>query len=174
MSRVVAARLPLCQPSSQLKSDVSLLTSPKDIYEAFTGQLPDDLSAIYDSGNKTAFDSIVNAALVNDSTPTQLRWAVQQGMWSFNVDSPYDFLQHVKDWNFDGLAGNLTMPTWIANPDQDQFYAGQSPKVYQALRQVNDRVTLQNYTGTAGLHCCAGAYERLAMDLYGWLEEVLM
>ena len=91
-------------------------------------------------------------------------------MWSFNIDSPYDFLQHVKGWNFDGLAQNLTM--LISDLDR-QWGSGAAPKVYQALRQGNDHVTLQNYTGTVGFHCQAGAYERLAADLYGWIEGVL-
>ena len=141
-----------------------------DVYDAFTSQLPQQLNTLYQSGNRSAFDDAVNSALANSSTPTQLRWGVEQGLWSFNIDSPYEFLQHVKDWNIKNITDKLTMPIWIATGDQEQFYTGQAVEVYNAVRKHNQNVTLTNYTGSEGFHCQAGAYETLSRDMYGWLD----
>ena len=143
-----------------------------DVYEAFTSQLPDAMKTLYQSGNKTGFDKAVNAALANSSTPTQLRWGVEQGMWSFNIDSPYDFLQHVKDWNVKNITDKLTMPIWIVTGDSEQFYTGQAMQVYNAVSNYDDQSTVKNYTGIEGFHCQVRAYQTLSRDMYGWLEGV--
>ncbi len=60
--------------------------------DAFLDQLPPALMSLYKSGNKSAFDTTVTAALAGGKAPTSLRWGVEQGLWSFKVRSGYDFL----------------------------------------------------------------------------------
>lgn len=142
-----------------------------DIYAAFTAQLPTQLLQLFESGNKTEFDNTVNAALANSSTPTSLRWGVEQGEFSFNIESPFDFLSEVRDWNISAVQDKLTMPIWVASGDSEQFWAGQAEQVVQALQKYNNDVTVVNYTGVNGFHCQAGAYQTLSADLYGWLGD---
>ena len=144
-----------------------------DVYQAFTNQLPTTLQSLFTSGNKAAFDTAVNSALKNESYPTQLRWGVQQGLWSFDIESPFDFLSHVHGWNVSGELKKITKPVWIANPSDDQFYEGQAMQVYNELKATNKHITLQNYTGAYGAHCQAGSYDLLAGNLFSWIDSIL-
>lgn len=165
----------LAEQAAAVENDrlAALVLDPgvSDVYAAFTAQLPADLKALFDSGRRDEFDQEIHAVLANSSTPTQLRWGVEQGLWSFMIQSPYDFLQHVRGWNSINSTAKITIPTWIANGDNEQFYPGQSMKVASELRQNGAEVTVKNYTGTAGNHCQAGAYQTLARDLFSWLKE---
>lgn len=140
-----------------------------DVHEAFTKQLSPPLSQLYTSDNKTAFDSEVLALLANTSTPTGTRWGIQQGLWSFNIPSPYDFLEYTKPFTLENITERIQMPTWVANAGNDQFYQGQPPVVAAALPHA----TLKNFTGAAGYHVQAGANEQLNREMFAWLEDTL-
>lgn len=144
-----------------------------NVFDAFLNQLPSQLKQVFLSGNEKAFNSAVNTALANSSTPSGLRWGVEQGMWSFMIDTPYDFLDHLRGWNVSDIISNITIPTWITNADNDQFFEGQPLLVANALSKTNKHVTVQNYTGTAGNHCQSGAYETLNRDFFSWVDSVL-
>lgn len=140
-----------------------------DVHESFVKQNPPELSSLYEEGNKTAFDAAVANTVEDPNIPTGLRWGVQQGLWSFNIQSPFDFLEYTKEFTLEGITDKIQMPTWIANPEQDQFYQGEPPRVAAALSHA----TLHNFTGAAGFHVQAGANEQLNRVMFAWLEDTL-
>ena len=141
-----------------------------DVHEAFVGELSPELLPLYQPGNKTGLDNAVQEEISQPGAPTQLRWCVEQGLWSFNIPSVYDFLEYTLQFRLENVTDQIQIPTWIANAQDDQFYQGQPPRVAAAL---GDKATLVNFAGAAGYHVQSGANEQLNREMFAWLEATL-
>ena len=138
-------------------------------YTSFTDQLTPSLKKLYELGNKQKFDDTIAQLLSSPETPSGLRWGVEQGLWSFDIQSPYDFLQSVKAYTIANITNRIQMPTWIAEATDDQFYTGQPQLVKKAL---GSRATLHPFTGASGYHTQVGSTEEANRVLHIWLNEV--
>lgn len=92
---------------------ISAVALDGGIYSFFDGikdQLPGALLALYEAGDRTAFDAAVTAAL-RDTKSTGLRWGIEQGLWSFKTASPYDWLSDVeREYTLEGVVEQIQMP----------------------------------------------------------------
>lgn len=140
-----------------------------DAYSSFKSQLTPSLRKLYESGDKLKFDDTITSLLQSPDTPSGLRWGVEQGLWSFKIPSPYDFLQSVRAYSIANITDRIQMPTWIAEASDDQFYDGQPQLVKQAL---GSRATLHPFTGSAGYHTQVGAVEEANRVIHTWLNKV--
>ena len=138
-------------------------------YTSFKKQLTPSLQKLYESGNRTGFDDTITALLKDPSIPAGLRWGIEQGLWSFKIPSPYDFLQSVKAYSIANITDKIQMPTWIAEAALDQFFDGQPQLVKDAL---GDRATLHPFNGAAGYHTQVGATEEANRVVHTWLNQV--
>jgi pimeloyl-ACP methyl ester carboxylesterase len=141
-----------------------------DTFQAFFSNLPQELHKLFDSGNRTAFDSAVTAAVDSRETSTSLRWGVQQGTWSFHTHSPYDFLQMTKEYTLKGVIQKIKMPVLTLDAEFEGFFIGQSAKVKKIL---GSQATYHLFKGAAGYHCQLGAFEELNRVMFGWLHRTL-
>ncbi len=64
---------------------------------------------------------------------TQVRWGLRNGMWVFGTDSFADLIRTARDYTLDGIAHQITAPTLIMDPDNDQYLKGQPQLVEKAL-----------------------------------------
>ena len=141
-----------------------------DVFEGFS-QGFGPLMTLYNSGNKTYFDEYVNEAITfNTSADSAARWGIQQGLWSFNTHSPYDWLKMTELMTLANITDRITMPTWIGNAVNDFNFPGQAMKLQQAL---GSKATLHNFTGPASYHCEVGAFDESNRVMLEWLDEVL-
>ncbi|KAK0902265.1 hypothetical protein LTR91_019077 [Friedmanniomyces endolithicus] len=140
-------------------------------HTSFVGQLNGDptLKELYDSGQQQKFDDTVAKLLRSPRTPSGLRWRVEQGLWAFDVQGPYEFLQVTKSYSIANISGQIRMPTWIAAAANDQFFQGQPELVKHAL---GSRATLHRFDGPAGYHNQVGATEEANRVMHIWLDEV--
>ena len=141
-----------------------------DVQASFTISFPPQLLALYNSGNQSAFDAIVDAAVINNkSAPSTDRWIFDQGLWSFKTHSPYDLLQLTKPYTLINITDLIHIPVWVGNAADDTEFPGQAVQVARAL---GTKATLHNFTGPASYHCQAGAFETANVAIFGWLGEV--
>ncbi|KAF7553072.1 hypothetical protein G7Z17_g3919 [Cylindrodendrum hubeiense] len=141
-----------------------------DIYSAYTGQLPDELLSLFESGNSAAFDETINNLLDGDDMPTSLRWGVEQGLWTFHTHSPFDFLTQTKQFRLKDVVEKIKMPVFVADAEFEGFFPGQAEQVKEAL---GDKATLHTFTGVAGYHCQIGAPQEMARTMFAWLGKTL-
>lgn len=141
-----------------------------NIYDAYTGQLPPELLALFESGNETAFDDAVVALRQSGMAPTTIAWGIDQGLWTFNTHSPFDFFNQTKQFDLASVVDKIQMPVWIADAEFEGFFPGQPQRVADAL---GDRATLHKFTGVAGYHCQVGAGQELARVIFAWLNKTL-
>jgi len=100
----------------------------------------------------------------------QLRWALQNGLWVFGVQSYADVLRTVKQYTLDGVADQIVAPTLIMEGEHDTMLKGQPERVEKALTAAKTtRVTLTEAEG-AGEHTHAGALARAHQVMFDWLD----
>lgn len=142
-----------------------------DLGEAYTKSMPHGMQHLLDSGDHTKMDQAIREALKNPKAPAQMRWGIEQGVWSFNVDSPSAFMKKTKPMTLEGLENNITCPVWVGWAEHDQFFEGQPQQVKKAL---GDKAVLVKFTkeDSADHHCHVGATVLLAQRIFDWFEEV--
>ena len=145
-----------------------------NLRDSVLGQFPTQLTTLYDSGNVTEFDALLNSLRLNATTPSNFRWGVNQGLWSFNTDSPYEWLQRAGDINITQESiKSITSKVFIGSGQNDSSFPGQAPTVG---KWFGDSATFYNFTNDlgAGQHCQIGAEAYLASVSLDWLTDVFM
>jgi Prolyl oligopeptidase family len=130
------------------------------------------VKALYNSANKTAFDAVLNALRLNTTSPSSARWGVNQGLWSFDTDSPYEWLQIAGNINITQESiKNITSKVFIGSGQNDTSFPGQAPIVAEWF---GDKAYFYNFTDDvgAGQHCQIGAEGYLASVSLDWLTDI--
>jgi pimeloyl-ACP methyl ester carboxylesterase len=141
-----------------------------DFNSAFDRVLPPELASwIYE-----AKDNLANPELALFTTlSTQIRWALNNGVWAMGVDSYAELIRHTRLFTLDGIAEQITAPALIMDAENDQFLKGQPQEVELALTSsATTLVTLTEAEG-AGEHCHMGAMSRAHQTIFDWLETTL-
>lgn len=135
-------------------------------------QFPTSITALYNSGNQTAFDAVLNAVRLDATNPSSARWAINQGLWSFDTKSPYEWLQIAGNINLTQESiKNITSKVFIGSGQNDTSFPRQAPVVAQWF---GDKAYFYNFTDDvgAGQHCQIGAEGYLASVSLDWLADV--
>ncbi|KAH8681941.1 Alpha/Beta hydrolase protein [Xylariales sp. PMI_506] len=153
-------------------SAVAAIDGVTNLQAAITAQLPDALNALFASGNASAYDAVMLGLMNSPSTPTQLRWGIAQGTWSFNTTSPFEWLTRLAQITAepDTLA-NITVPTFVGEGGNDSISPGQAAIMFEALGDLGTYNLWKTELG-AGEHCQLGAESQLAQVTLDWFGDV--
>lgn len=135
-------------------------------------QFGPDAVALFRSGNQTAFNLAIEAALVSPKASTGTKWGIAQGMWSFDADTPYEWFSRTQQYTLEGVVQNISAPVYVGDAQHDQFFPGQAVALAQAL---GDRATYRNFLSAdgAGEHCSLGASVLSNQVVLDWFEDVV-
>lgn len=141
-----------------------------DFHAAFASAMPPFLFSWVEEGRD---DAALPVITMLTHVSTQVRWAMNNGVWALGADSYADLVRRSKDYTLSGVADRITAPTLILDAENDQFFRGQPQLVEKAL--VNAPTTLVTLTDAegAGEHCHMGAMSRAHQTIFDWLEETL-
>ncbi|CAK7224509.1 hypothetical protein SCUCBS95973_005541 [Sporothrix curviconia] len=136
-------------------------------------EMPSTLINLFDAGNQTYFDALIEEALNSTLLTTGERWGIQQGEWAFNTHSAFDWLHQLQDYNMTTLAANISTPTFVADAENDIFFPGQGRLLADLLRP--GLATYHFFSGAsgAGAHCSLGAQLLENEVVFGWFDEVV-
>jgi len=103
---------------------------------------------------------------------TGIRWAVENGMFTFQVGSIWDLIEATESWSLEGVANKITCPTLVCDAEGDHFFAGQPKMLYEALTCPK---TLLRFTADEGAeeHCQFGALLLSNHRVFEWLDTTL-
>jgi pimeloyl-ACP methyl ester carboxylesterase len=103
---------------------------------------------------------------------TGIRWAIENGMFTFRVGSIWDLIKATECWSLEGVAHGITCPTLVCEADGDHFFAGQPKMLYEALTCPK---TLLRCTADDGAeeHCQFGALLLFNHRVLSWLDATL-
>ena len=134
------------------------------LYGMFSQELLEKAEADPESFNREVRE------LMKNSTGT--RWFMNNGMYTFGVDTPAEFLILSKKYNMEGIANRIQCHTLIVDTEDDIFSAGQAEKLYKQLQCPKDFLVFTREQA-AQAHCQSSALAISAEKVFNWLDEVM-
>jgi len=142
-----------------------------DVAASWRANLPPQLLALLDAGDQENFDAFMAIGL-QSATPRQrqvMRWRAKP---YGTGDSAYAVFKAVEQYRLGDLVSRIRTPIMITDPDGEQFWPGQSRRLYHALPGPKVLVPFTRAEG-ADLHCEPMARSLLEQRMFDWLDEVL-
>ena len=108
----------------------------------------------------------------NTSTPTQIRWLVDQSLFAFDTSSPYDWLTQLGEYTVDKeMLQNITAKVFVGAGQDDSSTPGQAEQMANWLGKKATYNLWFTDLG-AGEHCQLGAESQLGQVTADWLADV--
>ncbi|KAE9375811.1 alpha/beta-hydrolase [Stipitochalara longipes BDJ] len=141
-------------------------------FVADLGEISPKLPLLFKDGNKTEFDKAINAVRANKPSPTAIRWYFDQGLWSFKLTSPFDWITSLGEYTLTkDIVDNITCPVFVGSGQDDLNAPGQPETVAAWLGSKGHYHLFPTALG-AGEHCQLGAELQLAQVTQDWLSGV--
>lgn len=141
-----------------------------DAFEPWRRALPEPLRHALDAADRHRFDELMNQGMAQASTRERQNWAWRAK--PYGMTSPYDVFVEARRYTLDGVSDQIACPMFIADPEGEQFWPGQSQRLYDALPGPKKLVSFTAAEG-ADRHCeplGRSLFEQRALD---WLDETL-
>lgn len=140
----------------------------QSVFEKFGPQL----TAVFKSGNKTEFDSILENMDKASNSSTSFKWSLEQGTWAFDTTSPYEWVKKIGEMAIsDEMLANITCPTLVLSGEDDSVAPGQPEEL---ARKLGDKATYHLFKTNlgAGEHCQLGAEPQINAVIMDWLQGI--
>ncbi len=136
---------------------------------SWTSHLPPQLMGLLDSGDTKDFDQYVMQGMDADMASE-----ISKRLEPYGLTSIAAMITELTKWDLTDVAGAITAPTWIASPDDEQFWPGQSKELYDLVTGARSR-QLVPFTAEEGAnwHCEPMAPRVRAVRMFDWLDGVL-
>ena len=108
-----------------------------DVSTPWTAQLPPALLDLLDSGQKDAFNAAMAKAQA-DAGPEAARTRAFRSK-PYGVTDPFDLFSEVRKYQVRDVAGQITTPLLILDPEHEQFFPGQPQQLYDLLPGEKER-----------------------------------
>lgn len=115
------------------------------------------------------FDFGTREAMRND---TSLRWSIEHGMYSFDVDTPHEFLIKSQEYTLKDCVQQIRCPMLVVDSENDWMMKGRALQLYDALESPKEYMLFTTEEG-AGEHCQMGATRLSNQRVFDWLDETL-
>jgi hypothetical protein len=141
-----------------------------DVSTSWTAHLPPELIALLAAGAKATFDAALQEGFAQDPDLAGLQTF---RMCPYGFTSPYDAFKATEAYRLTGaVAGQIRCPMFVADPEGEHFWPGQSQQLYDALRSPKVLVRFTAAEG-ADLHCEPKNPGLRAQRMFDWLDATL-
>jgi len=139
-----------------------------EVGTSWTTHLPKQMLDLVDAGDKKDFD----AAMESVELPPAMLAVGQKRMEPYCTDSIFDILTELKRWDLTDVAGDIKCPVLVTDPEGEQFWPGQSQRLYELIEAPK---TLMKFTAAEGAnwHCEPTAPVLRTHRALDWLDETL-
>ncbi|OGV18668.1 MAG: hypothetical protein A2X47_07115 [Lentisphaerae bacterium GWF2_38_69] len=139
-----------------------------NFYEPFVRNFPKDFMLLKDSDPEKFNQEIMEIG----KKMVEVKWFIENGMWTFNVETPIEFLNKMKKYDLTGVAEKIKCKTLIIDGSEDTFMRGQPELLYSELK-CEKTFMLFDEESTGQLHCQLGALGISNERIYTWLNNAL-
>lgn len=141
-----------------------------DVATSWLDHVPDEMIQLLDSGDKDSFDQFMEAGMAGDPVARAvLHWR----MAPFGTDSYYEAYRGAMAMRLDDeTIGRISCPTLVLDPDDEQFWPGQSQQLYDGLRCERQLIRFTRAEG-ANWHCEPAGQAVRDERVFDWLEDTL-
>ena len=125
---------------------------------------------LLESGDDADFDSYFAQGVEDDPVA---RTTLAKRKEPYGSDSMAVILHVLEEWDLTDVAGQITCPILITEPEDEQFWPGQSRQLFDLVGSpVNE---LMSFTAEEGgnWHCEPMAPQLRAQRIFDWLAEVV-
>jgi hypothetical protein len=139
-----------------------------DVSTAMIEQIPHMMVKLLDAGEQEKFDRDMELAL-KFSAGTRATMAFR--MRPYGLTSPFEFFTAARRYVLtDAVLGRITCPVLLTDPDNEQFWPGQSRQLYDKLPGEK---TLIRFTAAEGAdsHCEPAANGIRGERIFDWLDQ---
>jgi hypothetical protein len=140
-----------------------------DVSTSWTALLPPELKELLDAGQKAEFDAALEAGLAEEPA---LAGMMRLRTRPYGFASIYDAYKAAAEYNLAGVLDRIRCPMFIADPEGEHFWPGQSQQLYDALRSPKVLVPFTAAEG-ADLHCEPKNPGLRAQRMFDWLDATL-
>jgi hypothetical protein len=140
-----------------------------DVSTSWSAHLPKDMQELLKRGQKQEFDGYLEEGMQSSQS---LRYTVRFRIRPYGTDSPYEAYKMVEQYTLEGVADKIRCPMLVTDPENEQFWPGQSRQLYDALTCPKELVSFTAAEG-ADSHCEPKALGLRNQRIFDWLDETL-
>jgi hypothetical protein len=140
-----------------------------DVSTSWSARLPQEMQELLERGQKQEFDRYMEEGMQSSQS---LRYTVRFRMRPYGTDSPYEAYKMVEQYSLDGVADKIRCPMLVTDPENEQFWPGQSHQLYDVLTCPKELVSFTAAEG-ADSHCEPKALSLRDQRIFDWLDETL-
>ncbi|MFJ4947919.1 alpha/beta hydrolase family protein [Streptomyces sp. NPDC088760] len=136
------------------------------VADSWWHNLGPELRGLWESGDREAFDGFLQEGLGQDpALAATWRWRAKP----YGIDSPFDLLTEVSRYDVTPVAGRITTPLLITDPDGEHFWPGAARELYDLLPGPKQLVRFTEEEG-AHLHCEPMGRALFEQRVFDWLD----
>ncbi|WP_460108557.1 alpha/beta hydrolase family protein [Streptomyces sp. YKOK-J1] len=136
------------------------------VVDSWWHNLGPELRELWESGDREAFDGFLGEGLSQDpALAATWRWRAKP----YGIESPSDLLAEVSRYDVAPVAGRITTPLLITDPDGEHFWPGASRELFDLLPGPKHLVRFTEEEG-AHLHCEPLGRALFEQRVFDWLE----
>jgi hypothetical protein len=141
-----------------------------DAFQPWWNALPEPLRRCLDAGDHAQFDQLFEAGLHAATQAQRQNWAWRAK--PYGTTSAYEVFTEARRYTLDGITDRITVPMLVTDPEGEQFWPGQSQRLYDALPGPKQLAGFSAAEG-ADRHCEPMARSLLEQRLFDWLDQTL-
>jgi hypothetical protein len=141
-----------------------------DVSTTIVGKYPPEMLQLVEDGKQEEFDNMMAEGL--KYMDKAMRQTVEWRMKPYGTDSFYEWIKMSQQYHVRNVIGQIQCPMFIADPDDEQFWPGQSQEVYDALTCPKTIVRFMREEG-ANWHCEPKARGLYDQRMFDWLATVM-
>ena len=141
-----------------------------DVFTIMSKSLPPEMLPLLDTGDKSDFDTYFDQGL--KAAPPATLQEVKWRMKPYGTTSYYEWYAASRKFNLRDVVEQITCPMFIADPDDEQFWPGQSRELAGKLTCLVKLMPFKRDEGAAW-HCEPKARSLYDLRMYEWLDGVM-
>lgn len=141
-----------------------------DPCRAYRASMPDLVNAAIDAGDAVTANTAMRKAMESN---TSLRWAIEQGLWTYACATPMDLMLRFDSLTLSGIVDGIACPVLVCEAEEDHFFPEQAGRLAEALGERADHVHFTTADSASG-HCHVGASDFLGNIALDWFASRLV
>jgi hypothetical protein len=141
-----------------------------DAFEPSGKALPPGLRQLLEAGDRQTFDRLFDEGMQQAPPAQKQNWEWRAK--PYGLQSPFDVYTAARRYNLADVVDQITTPLLIADPEGEQFWPGQSQRLFDELQGTKRLVPFTADEG-ADRHCEPMARSLLEQRMFDWLDETL-
>ena len=142
-----------------------------DVSTAWTENFPKSMIKLIDEGERDKFDKQFRFAehFLGKTTRQTLAFRMKP----YRTESMFEAIEAVRAYRLDDVVAEITTPMLITDPEDEQFWPGQSRRLFDALPGPDKEIVAFTAAEGANFHCEPMGQALADQRIFDWLDDRL-